>query len=183
MSRRSQLRIYTVEPTTADEWVKLFFAHLVPLREQYGFSVDWSVLSEDNTRFVWMTSHDCPDGWEAAESTYYASPERSSLPFDPSDYISGHDVSMVAVAPDGASERRGPDHDGQPARAARDVGVERDQPATEQAGERHVLRRIGARRGPCGRRCPTTPRPARGGPARRSAPGRRPGAAGAPRPP
>src|SRR4051812_40421553 len=95
MSRRSQLRIYTIEPTTADEWVKLFYEHLVPLRAQHGFSLDWSVLSDDNARFVWMTSHDCPDGWEAAESTYYASPERSSLPFDPSDYISGHDVSMV----------------------------------------------------------------------------------------
>jgi hypothetical protein len=43
-----------------------------------------------------VTSHDCPDGWDAAEGAYYASPERGALPFKPSDYISAHDVSMVA---------------------------------------------------------------------------------------
>ncbi len=95
MSRRSQLRIYTIEPATADEFLKLFYQHIAPLREQHGFSIDWSYLSEDRGRFVWMTSHDCPDGWEAAESTYYASPQRAALPFAPGDYISGHDVSMV----------------------------------------------------------------------------------------
>ena len=68
MARRSQLRIYTVDPATSQEWVGLFFEHIVPLREQYGFSVDASYLSEDGGRFVWVTSHDCPDGWDAAES-------------------------------------------------------------------------------------------------------------------
>ena len=96
MARRSQLRIYTVDPATSEEWVGLFYAHIVPLREQYGFSVDASYLSEDGGRFVWVTSHDCPDGWDAAEGAYYASPERGALPFKPSDYISAHDISMVA---------------------------------------------------------------------------------------
>ena len=96
MARRSQLRIYTVDPATSEEWVGLFHSHIVPVREQYGFAVDASYLSEDGTRFIWVTSHDCPDGWEAAEAAYYDSPERGSLPFSPSDYISGHDISMVA---------------------------------------------------------------------------------------
>jgi len=95
MARRSQLRIYTIVPDTAEEWVRLFHAHIVPLRRQYGFSVDASYLSDDRTRFCWVASHDCPDGWEAAEAAYYASPERSSLPFDTSAYITGHDVTMV----------------------------------------------------------------------------------------
>jgi hypothetical protein len=98
MSRRSQLRIYTVDPATSGEWARVFHEHIVPLREQHGFSVDWSLLSEDGTRFVWLTSHDCPEGWDAAEATYYASPERSALPFSPADYISAHDVTMVRPA-------------------------------------------------------------------------------------
>lgn len=96
MARRSQLRIYTVDPATSTEWAGLFRQHLGPLREQYGFSIDSAYLSEDGARFVWVTSHDCPDGWDAAESAYYASPERNALPFQPSDYISAHDVTMVA---------------------------------------------------------------------------------------
>ena len=95
MARRSQLRIYTIHPETAEEWVGLFHQHIQPLRERYGFSVDGSYLSDDRTRFCWITSHDCPDGWEAAEQAYYASPERSALPFTTSDYITGHDVTMV----------------------------------------------------------------------------------------
>jgi hypothetical protein len=95
MARRSQLRIYTIDPTTAEEWVELFYAHIVPLREQHGFSVDWSLLSEDGTRFAWLTSYDGPEEWDAAEATYYASPQRAALPFKPGDYISEHDVTMV----------------------------------------------------------------------------------------
>ena len=95
MARRSQLRIYTFHPETAEEWVRLFHAHIQPLREAHGFSVDASYLSDDHTRFCWITSHDCPDGWDAAEAAYYASPERNQLPFTTSDYITGHDVTMV----------------------------------------------------------------------------------------
>jgi len=98
MARRSQLRIYTLRPAVAHEWVRLFRQHLVPLREQHGFSVDCAYLAEDGGRFTWVTSHDCPDGWEAAEAAYYASPERSAIPFSPGDYIEAHDVSMVTAA-------------------------------------------------------------------------------------
>jgi hypothetical protein len=95
MARRSQLRIYTLQPTTAEEFVRNFRAEIAPLREKYGFSIDSAVLTEDRTRFVWITSHDSPDGWEAAERTYYESPERAALGFDPGDYILEHDISMV----------------------------------------------------------------------------------------
>ena len=116
MSRRSQLRIYTIEPTTADEWVGLFYEHIVPLRAQHGFSVDWSYLSDDGGRFVWMASHDCPDGWEAAESTYYASPERSRCRSRRATTSRGTTSRWCGRSgPDVASEGRGPDHDGQPA--------------------------------------------------------------------
>jgi hypothetical protein len=95
MSRRSQLRIYTVDPATSEEWVARFYEHIVPLREQHGFIVEWSLLSEDSARFAWLVSHEDGDNWEAAEATYYASPERSAVPFSPGDYISAHDVTMV----------------------------------------------------------------------------------------
>jgi hypothetical protein len=95
MARRSQLRIYTLDPATADEFVTRFHEVLVPLRISAGFTVDGAWLAEDRTRFTWVTSHDCPDGWEAAEAAYYASPERQNIGFDPRDYIKAMDLSMV----------------------------------------------------------------------------------------
>lgn len=96
MARRSQLRIYALRPDRADEFVRHFHESLVPLRAAYGFSIDASYLAEDKTRFCWVTSHDCPDGWETAEAAYYGSSERNSLSFTPADFITDHDVSMVA---------------------------------------------------------------------------------------
>jgi hypothetical protein len=98
MTRRSQLRIYTLAPDTAEEFVANFRRELVPLRDRYGFSVDCAYLADDRTRFTWVTSHDCPDGWETAERTYYDSPERASISFKPGDYILAHDVTMVEPA-------------------------------------------------------------------------------------
>jgi hypothetical protein len=95
MARRSQLRIYTLQPATAEDFVQKFRGEIGPLREQYGFSIDVAVLAEDRTRFTWITSHDCPSGWETAERAYYESPERRALSFDPGDYILEHDISMV----------------------------------------------------------------------------------------
>jgi hypothetical protein len=95
MARRSQLRIYTLVPATAEEFVAHFHRELVPLRVRYGFSLDAAYLAEDRTRFTWVTSHDCPDGWDVAEKTYYDSPERTGISFKPADYIVEHDVSMV----------------------------------------------------------------------------------------
>jgi hypothetical protein len=95
MARRTQLRIYTLDPARAEEFVRHFAEQLVPLRTTYGFSIDAAWLAEDHTRFTWVTSHDCPDGWDAAEAAYYNSPERTSFPFNPGEYIIDHDVSMV----------------------------------------------------------------------------------------
>jgi hypothetical protein len=95
MARRSQLRIYKLDPATADEFVSRFNEVLVPLRKSHGFSVDGAWLAEDKTRFTWVTSHDCPDGWDAAETTYYADPRRQNIGWDPGDYVSEMDLSMV----------------------------------------------------------------------------------------
>ncbi len=96
MARRSQLRIYTLDPIGADTFVAGFHEFLVPLRARFGFSLESSWLSEDRTRFAWVTAHDGPEGFEAAEATYYASPERTSLPFQPGPFIVSMDICMVA---------------------------------------------------------------------------------------
>jgi hypothetical protein len=98
MARRSQLRIYTLDPATADEFVSRFHEVLVPLRNAHGFSLDGAWLAEDKTRFTWVTSHDCPEGWDVAEKTYYADPRRINIGWDPRDYISVMDLSMVAAS-------------------------------------------------------------------------------------
>ena len=98
MARRYQLRIYTLVPERADEFVANFHRELVPLRTLYGFAVDAAFLAEDRTRFTWVTSHGGPEGWDAAERSYYDSPERKGISFAPGDYILDHDVTMVTPA-------------------------------------------------------------------------------------
>lgn len=83
-----QLRTYRVKPGQMDEFVELFHEHLVPAREALGFTVvgSWRGESEPD-EFVWIVGHEAPDGWEAIEGAYYASPERAAVPQDPKNFL------------------------------------------------------------------------------------------------
>jgi hypothetical protein len=88
-----QLRTYQVRPGAMDEFVALWRDHLVPLRERYGFQVAgaWN----DDTTFVWVVCHEAPDGWDAAEKTYYDAPDRAALPRDPKDFLESVDTKVL----------------------------------------------------------------------------------------
>jgi hypothetical protein len=45
----------------------------------------WTI--EGGDRFVWILGYDGPEGWEAAEQRYYASPERAALDPDPARHL------------------------------------------------------------------------------------------------
>jgi hypothetical protein len=84
---RYQLRIYTVKRGEMADWVKEWDAKIRPLRVQKGFQVlgAWSLDGSD--RFVWILGYDGPEGWDAAEKRYYASPERVALDPDPARHL------------------------------------------------------------------------------------------------
>lgn len=53
------------------EW----FPNIIPVREKYGFTVNFAYADRDTNQFVWSVSH--PD-FEEAEKVYGNSPERTA---------------------------------------------------------------------------------------------------------
>jgi hypothetical protein len=82
-----QLRTYEIKPGQMEEFVALFRDHLVPLREAYGYEVLGAWNDPEDGTFVWVVGHEAPDGWDAAEKTYYDAPERASIPRDPKEFL------------------------------------------------------------------------------------------------
>ena len=79
-----------------DEWLAGWTRGVVPLREKFGFRVEgaWVVRGEDT--FVWILSYDGPEGFEARDAAYYASPERRALRADPAPLIEKSDTFLMA---------------------------------------------------------------------------------------
>jgi hypothetical protein len=92
-----QLRRYKVRPSDWDEFTELFFAHIVPAREALGFEVRGVWGDRDDGTFVWVVAHEAPDGWEAIDRAYYASPERAAVPKDPRQFL--EDVELQVLEP------------------------------------------------------------------------------------
>jgi len=93
--KQRQLRDYTIKTGQLDRFVELWRRGVRPLREKQGFVVEgaWTIPSED--RFVWIVSYDRPDGWEAANRAYYASPERTAMDPDPASLIQAQRTAFI----------------------------------------------------------------------------------------
>jgi hypothetical protein len=89
-----QLRRYEIAPGAMDDFLEAVRGAFV-VREQYGFSVAFALVDEERNEFVWATTHD--GDFAAAETKYYASPERAALPANPADFIDKMHVGMVRV--------------------------------------------------------------------------------------
>jgi hypothetical protein len=84
----TQLRDYRIRAGELDRFVDEWTAGLAPLRRSIGFEIPaaWTVPEED--RFVWILEH--PGDWDAfdaADATYFASPERGAMDPDPARLI------------------------------------------------------------------------------------------------
>ncbi len=82
-----QLRIYTVRPGQMAAWTEEWNRSIAPLRRRFGFTIlgPWIVESED--MFVWILGYDGPEGFQAADSVYYTSPDRQSVAPDPARHL------------------------------------------------------------------------------------------------
>lgn len=81
-----QLRDYRVREGHLDEFVAEWTAGVLPLRKRFGFTVvAWAV--PEASRFVWLIGYDGFEGLEAADTAYYASPERLALTPDPARWL------------------------------------------------------------------------------------------------
>ncbi len=72
----TQLRRYEIAEGRMDDFLAAF-PRMIPVRNQYGFSVDFAYADRDNNQFVWSTTHKGDiDAFKAAEAVYVDSPER-----------------------------------------------------------------------------------------------------------
>lgn len=88
MAPATQLRDYRIKTGELDRFVEEWRNQLAPLRQSLGFEIPGAWTIPDEGRFVWLLSH--PDGWdafEAADASYFASPERKSFDPDPARLI------------------------------------------------------------------------------------------------
>ncbi len=93
--KTTQLRDYTIKPGQLHRFAELWRTNVRPLREKKGFVVEgaWKVPSEEH--FVWIVSYDGPDGWDAANKSYYDSPERKAMDPDPASFILSQRTAII----------------------------------------------------------------------------------------
>jgi hypothetical protein len=60
-----------------ETFVAVFTEQLVPLRKRFGFEVVGAWVLRDSNEFVWIVRH--PEDFAAAETAYYAAPERAAV--------------------------------------------------------------------------------------------------------
>ena len=82
-----RLRIYAIKPGELEEWIAEWRAHVLPLRRRHGFEVLGAWVSDESSTFTWLLGYDGPEGIEAANESYYQSPERLAIDPDPARHI------------------------------------------------------------------------------------------------
>ena len=88
-----QLREYVVEDGRLDDFVREWRELVLPLRVALGFSVLGPWIDREGSRFVWMIGFD--GDLDAANETYYSSPERAAMDPDPARLIA--EIRTVAL--------------------------------------------------------------------------------------
>src|SRR5262249_26454610 len=89
-----QLRRYEIKPGEMEAFLEAVRAAF-PVREQYGFTVEFALVDSERNQFVWAVSHDGDSG--AAQKAYCDSPERAARPATPADFIDVMHLGMVTA--------------------------------------------------------------------------------------
>lgn len=71
----TQLRRYSVAEGGLDRLAE-WFPNIIPVREKYGFTVEFAYADRETNEFVWAVSH--PGDFDAALAEYNDSPERAA---------------------------------------------------------------------------------------------------------
>jgi len=91
-----QLRVYKIADGHVDDFASEWRAAVLPLRRQFGFTVEAWTDSAENA-FVWILEYDGPGTLKEADLAYYASPERVAMDPDPARWI--EDSMTLALTP------------------------------------------------------------------------------------
>ncbi|HEY7854107.1 MAG TPA: hypothetical protein VIB80_03210 [Aquiluna sp.] len=76
--RTFQFRRYELEPDGAKDFVAWAVNEIFPLREDFGFTVEWSYFNEAESELVWLASADGTESeFEALSAAWDKSAERA----------------------------------------------------------------------------------------------------------
>lgn len=89
----TQLRRYDIADKAGLDRLVAWFPKLIPVREKYGFSVDWAFADYEHLQFIWSVSHD--GDFDAAMVEYDPSPERAEAFAGFDNPITGMKVGFV----------------------------------------------------------------------------------------
>ena len=92
-----QLRSYTINRGKLDEFAAAWRQGVYPLRIKHGFQIPNAWIARETNQFVWLIGYQGPEDWEAKESAYYGSTERTTMDPDPRQWIARAEV--LAVTP------------------------------------------------------------------------------------
>lgn len=95
MSGTTEHRVYTVREGLLDEWVRRWREEIVPLRLEFGFTIDGAWIDREHNRFVWTLGYDGPEGFAERNRQYWNSPKREAMSLDPGDYLVATEKSTV----------------------------------------------------------------------------------------
>jgi hypothetical protein len=96
----SQLRMYRAKEGELDAFVREWRTGVLPLRRKFGFRVEGAWAIREKGEFMWVISYDGPEGFEARDAAYYASPERKAMSPDPARHLAQTDTRlMTSVLP------------------------------------------------------------------------------------
>jgi hypothetical protein len=88
----TQLRRYEINPGEMEQFL-VAWRGILPIREKYGFRVEFAYVNDEADEFVWAIS--CDGDFADAEAAYYASPERATVDPNPADHIAVMHLAMV----------------------------------------------------------------------------------------
>ena len=90
-----QLRRYEIADGRMDDMVAWFPA-IIPVREKYGFSVEFAYADRETNQFVWAVSYPgSVEEYETAMEGYNDSPERAAVFADFESPVTGMHVAFV----------------------------------------------------------------------------------------
>jgi hypothetical protein len=95
----SQLRLYQVKDGEMDSFIEEWRTTVVPLRRKFGFKVEGAWTSPKDNAFIWIITYDGPEGFEARDAAYYASPERKAISPDPARHLNRIDARLMTSVP------------------------------------------------------------------------------------
>lgn len=71
-----QLRRYQFAEGTLESWLPHWREHVLPLRQEFGFTVLFAFADQVNDQFVWAISYDgSKDDLQAQDRVYHDSPQ------------------------------------------------------------------------------------------------------------